>query len=1238
MDRRIVGTMVIGAWLIVGCGSSGVGTGVDAGPDAMADAALDGQSDGKVDGGVPAVITSAPSLTVVEGETWTYDATASGDAPITWTLTTPDSGTPAVGVAITTSPPEGAAVNLGWDTTGVTPGAYTIALQANNDAGDPDVQQFEVTVEPRPPVPDIDLVTTPPPATVFVDTPYAYDVDLTAASDSTGIVWSIEATVPDPLAITVDSDTGEVAFTPSSAEGARTYSYTVRATNAVGDFDEETVSVDAEIPPASPILTVSPDTMFELDTGESFAGAAATATGNPTPTLSISGTLPDFVEFDALTGQLSASSTKPAPDLGDLGVHTFDIVATNPLGNDSETITIEVLAAPPAVDAIVPAAGRRQSEVPIVVKGSGFVAAATPEIVLELGGYSETLTTTFVDDETLTATVPIDLARPSGVFDVVVDQGNVSRLNKRFTVTEGDGATLSGLITFSLTLPASNSPYRVTGDLRIENGAVLTLEPGTVLMFNDNVDRRIDVGVASGGAIVADGGEPGVGDQVVFTRYQAAGGPAPTGHYRGLRFGANVIQSSQNMRNVVVEFAGRRGTATNQGAVEVLASSAPSITDSLIRESLNYGLDMDGGAGSDAVNWFDGNTIVNSGQAPISVAVNDLTTLGTDLTLSDNGSEHVEVRGGTVLRASNTWPTYDVPYYVTSDVTIRGGASVTIDPGANLRFANGRGLFVSSATEPGTLIAVGTAAEPIVMEPDSGVAGEWDGIRFDDNPGAGTVLRYVNIEGFGGKAGPNINGGISVDNDDTGLFPVIVENCVIRSTAADTRGVYMQSTAKLASFENNVIDVTALSVNAYPAGMGSALAASNAYQAPLQVIASTLSTEDVAWAKPTDNGGATQPIMTTGSVTVRGVDLSLAPGIVMQMALNAQIATDTFGTLTAVGTAAEPIVFEPAPGVAYWNRLYLRTDSASGPSVLDHVSITGAGGDPALTENSARAAILVASQTIDGTPEPATPSITNTLIANSNGFGIAFGDRTYPTAFSDNTISGSRFSSVRIYGNFVGELGNNNTLTGNNTSGDVDHDGIWVHGDRIDVSATWTDHGVPYVSFNGSLDVRQSAPADPVPTLTLAEGVELLFGPSRRLIVGSSNDGILNVAGTVANPVLLSSVDTTTPTFWRGIEFYAGSDGSIVDNATVSYGGVTNNEGNLIFRSGSDMITIGAVQMTHAEDYAAVIQAGAGVPIFTGVPADRGYVSNGQESVPGVGDPAFDCVRDSTMGNICTQL
>ena len=1177
------------------------------------------------DAGGPAVITSTPPERVFAGELLRYDATAAGAPTIGWTLEEPSTGTPAEGVTIVTTPAEGAAVTVEWDTSGVDPGEYRIALRVENGVGDPDIQEFSVTVDPRPPVPQIDLVTVPPPTTVLVGTGYDYDVNLTPQSDSVGVVWSlVGATTPADLAITIQPNTGQVGFTASQANGEIEYRYTVRAENVLGEGDEETISVVAVYPPATPVLSVTPATMFGLEVGEPFPGASATATGQPVPVLSIVGTLPGFLDFDPLTGLLSASTTQPAPGEADIGAHSFDIVATNSVGTDSATIDILVAAAPPRVDSITPAAGRRQSDVPVVVRGEGFVNAPTPTIRLELGGYTETLSAVFVDDSTLTATVPADLGRPSGVYDVIVDQGAAGTLAKRFTVTEGDGSTLSGSIGADLTLAALDSPHVVTADVRIENGATLTLEPGAVVMFAGDTNLRIDVGANSAGALVADGGVPGVGEQVVFTRFQEVGGPAPSGYYRGLRFGANIVTAATSLRNVVVEFGGRRSAAAEQGALEALSGAAPRVRDSIVRESLNYGLFAQSGAGSDTANWFFGNQLTANGRAPISIGADDVSTLGADLVLTGNEQDRIFVRGSTVTRANADWDTHGVPFYLRDGLVVRAGSVMSIAPGTEMRFAPSRRLQVSSGSEQGTLIASGTPGAPIRMEADSG---PWDGILFDSLIQVGTVLRNVRVEGIRAAG----NGGVRLRDPGTpGDRIAIVEDCLVQSSEPGAVGVYLHNNAGLSSFQNNVLDVEGHSVSATMSGFDDVLGPSNAYEAPLQVRGGSISGANLVWIKPLASDGSPRPIRPSASLTVTGGSLTIEAGNRIEMSLNGQLAIID-SQLTIDGTASEPVVFAPVSGAAYWNRIRIRGSAGAGVSRITYAVLESAGSDPTLGPASGRAAVVVETSGA----VPATPAVSDTTISNSNGYGMTFANSTHcADACNSNTIVGSRFSALWMYANFIGRFGVGNALAGNDVSGTLGHEGVWVAGDTVDTSATWPSNGVPYV-VQGDLEIRRASPSEPLPVLTIEPGTELRFADNRRLRVGEGNDGMLDARGTSAEPIHFTSIDAVSPVFWRGIDFGQGSVGSVLDWVVVSHGGRTANTGNINFRSGS-AVTIGVMEFTHSSNYAAVIYAGS-APVFTGPPADRVYMLNGQQSSPGAGDPAFDCVRD-VVGGVCTQL
>ena len=600
-----------------------------------------------------------------------------------------------------------------------------------------------------------------------------------------------------------------------------------------------------------------------------------------------------------------------------------------------------------------------------------------------------------------------------------------------------------------------------------------------------------------------------------------------------------------------------------------------------------------------------------------------MSTLGASLDLLGNVEDRVFVRGSIVNRSIAAWSNYGVPFFSNDGLVVRAGSTLSIAPGTEIRFASGRRLQVSTGAEPGRLVAAGTPGSPIRLVAD---AGTWDGVLMDDNVQSGTVLRQVRIEGF--RAG--ISGGLRVDNPDVpGDRVVIVESCLIQSSDAGAVGAYLAANARVRSFENNAVDAEGLSIDAAFAGFNDVLGVSNSYEAPLRVRGSTLSGEDGVWPKPVANDSSTQPIRPGGSLAVVDGSLTIAAGNRIEMPLNGQL-TMTDSRLVVDGTAAEPVVFEPAAGAEYWHRIRLRGTGSSGVSRIANAVLDSAGAAPGQSASAARAAIVV--ENSGGVP--ATPTVTESVIVDSNGYGMTFADECHCAgACNDNVIVGSSFSALRMQANFIGRFGVGNTMTGNNTSGTLGHEGVWVAGDVIDESATWPANDVVYV-VHGNIELRQSYPLDPVPVWTIEPGSELRFASDRRLRVGEGNDGILEAQGTSAEPILFTSIDTGTPVFWRGIDFNQGADGSVLDHVVVSYGGGSNDTGNVNFRSGS-VVTIGVVDFTHAEDYAAVIYAGS-APVFTGPPADRVYILNGQESIPGAGDPAFDCVRDVAAGE-CTQ-
>ncbi|MFM7172644.1 MAG: S8 family serine peptidase, partial [Caldilinea sp.] len=110
----------------------------------------------------------------------------------------------------------------------------------------------------------------------------------------------------------------------------------------------------------------------------------------------------------------------------------------------------------------------------------------------------------------------------------------------------------------------------------------------------------------------------------------------------------------------------------------------------------------------------------------------------------------VETLGNTIYSANSTW-TSDKIYVLNGTVIVDKGVALTIQPGTVIKANPGRFIRVD-----GTLIARGTAAQPILFTTNSITNAAWSGIRFADTAVdasydaagkylAGSVLQFVEI-------------------------------------------------------------------------------------------------------------------------------------------------------------------------------------------------------------------------------------------------------------------------------------------------------------------------------------------------------------------------------------------------------------------------------------------------------------------------------------------------------------
>ena len=134
----------------------------------------------------------------------------------------------------------------------------------------------------------------------------------------------------------VNSTTGVLAGTPTESG---TFPITITATNGVGSPATQSFVLTVNGPSSAPSITSAASTSFTVGSAGTFT---VTATGNPAPTFSETGTLPTGVNLNSTTGVLSGT-----PAVGTGGSYPITITATNGITPDAtQSFTLTVDQAP----------------------------------------------------------------------------------------------------------------------------------------------------------------------------------------------------------------------------------------------------------------------------------------------------------------------------------------------------------------------------------------------------------------------------------------------------------------------------------------------------------------------------------------------------------------------------------------------------------------------------------------------------------------------------------------------------------------------------------------------------------------------------------------------------------------------------------------------------------------------------------------------------------------------------
>ena len=284
-------------------------------------------------------------------------------------------------------------------------------------------------------------------------------------------------------------------------------------------------------------------------------------------------------------------------------------------------------------------------------------------------------------------------------------------------------------------------------------------------------------------------------------------------------------------------------------------------------------------------------------------------------------------------------PDEDVDYIITCQTYVN--VDLTIEPGVVIEFQNDAGLEVG---ENGSISAVGSSDKPIVLTGVDKVAGSWSGVLVNSND-VKNELEHVTIS-YGGGSAFNSNG----NQANLILWAqtrMRIDNCTFSNSA--TYGVEMAyQDYTIPSFANNSFKMNNIPMYIM-ATDGHVLSASNDFTENtndyILTGCSGLNEGNFTWEKlnvpfrveATDFG-------ITRKISVgNNSNLIIAAGTRIDFGTDTELEVEDGGSLKAIGTTADPIVFSGVDGAAgAWRGLEFRfTQSVN--NQLDNCIIEYAG-------------------------------------------------------------------------------------------------------------------------------------------------------------------------------------------------------------------------------------------------------------------------------------------------------
>ncbi len=277
-----------------------------------------------------------------------------------------------------------------------------------------------------------------------------------------------------------------------------------------------------------------------------------------------------------------------------------------------------------------------------------------------------------------------------------------------------------------------------------------------------------------------------------------------------------------------------------------------------------------------------------------------------------------------VLPAESCW-TVSKNYTLKEDLVVKEGVTVL--------FSEGVALTVG----PGSLKTEGTFEKPVYFTGTEETPGFWAGINFESRK-SGNVLEYAVVEFAGGRSK------CQTLWDPAALCLAPGSNAKIINTEIKDSKNFAITTTKdvdIEGFSLNTFTENERVLNLNPQNVRQ-LAGDSSYNGNKE---SVIKVRNLRYNDKLDKDGIWPvnpiPYYITGSIKIKSA-IEIEAGAIFEFSAQGDIRVEVDGSLTAIGTQSDPIIFRGADSISgFWKGLYF--ESKTSKNILEHVEISNAG-------------------------------------------------------------------------------------------------------------------------------------------------------------------------------------------------------------------------------------------------------------------------------------------------------